>query len=107
MAVLPVGMNDQLRRSRVKVFCPKCEEVYVPSLPTTSSRSIALDGAYFGSSIAHAFLMAYSKMITLPPAVYSYEPKLYGFKVAGKCGSAYYVPPVSGVHDTRKAETDL
>ena len=99
MAVLPVGMNDCLRRSRVKVFCPKCEEVYVPNL--------SLDGAYFGTSIAHAFLKAYQKQITLPPAVYMYEPKLFGFKVAGKRGSAYYTPPVDGIHDTKESETDL
>jgi casein kinase II subunit beta len=29
-SVLPTGMNDKLRVSRVKVFCPKCEEIYVP-----------------------------------------------------------------------------
>ena len=28
--VLPVGMSEELRTSRVKVFCPKCEDVYIP-----------------------------------------------------------------------------
>jgi len=27
---LPIGLNDQPRVSRAKVYCPKCEEVYVP-----------------------------------------------------------------------------
>ena len=82
-AVLPVGMNDLLRRSRVKVFCPKCEDVYIPDNIT----SVALDGAYFGTSLANGFLLAYHKQITMPPAVYMYEPKIYGFKLAGKRGS--------------------
>ena len=48
--VLPVGLADVLRTSRVKVYCPKCEEVYIPKL-----KSINLDGAYFGTSFPHAF----------------------------------------------------
>ena len=28
--VLPIGMSDSLKVSRFKVFCPKCEEVYIP-----------------------------------------------------------------------------
>ena len=26
---LPVGLSDKLRGSRVKMFCPKCDEVYM------------------------------------------------------------------------------
>lgn len=37
----------------------------------------------------------YPKAIILPPKVYFYEPKIYGFKVFGKKGSKYY-KPVSG-----------
>ena len=102
VAVLPVGMDDLLRRSRVKVFCPKCEELYIPS-----TRSVALDGAYFGTSLSHAFLLAYHKQITLPPAVYMYEPKLHGFKLAGKRGSKYYTPVESGIEDTKNTATVL
>lgn len=47
--VVPNAMSDKLRQNRVKVFCPKCEELYIPQ---TSHR---LDGAYFGSSLAHIF----------------------------------------------------
>jgi len=28
--VVPNGMSDKLRQNRVKVFCPKCEEMYIP-----------------------------------------------------------------------------
>lgn len=40
--VLPIAMSEDLSISRVKVFCPKCEEVYVPR-----NRFVDIDGAYF------------------------------------------------------------
>jgi casein kinase II subunit beta len=49
---LPVGLSEKLRNSRVKIFCPKCEEVYMCQ-KTKGSHSGAvtatnLDGSYFG-----------------------------------------------------------
>lgn len=104
--MVPTGMSDKLRCSRVKVFCCKCEEAYVPAI-LNQPRSIALDGAYFGTSIAHTFFATYTKSITLPPKVYFYEPKIYGFKVAGKCGSKYFEPKTATIHDTEEAEEVL
>ena len=66
--VVPNGLSDVLRQNRVKVYCPKCEEMYIPQ------GSNRLDGAYFGSSLAHLFFETYSKVIVLPPKVYFYEP---------------------------------
>ena len=34
-----------------------------------------------------------TQAIILPPKIYHYEPKIYGFKIAGKRGSKYYEPP--------------
>lgn len=50
--VLPVGMSEELRTSRVKVFCPRCEEVYIPK-----KKCPDVDGAYFGCSFPSIFLM--------------------------------------------------
>lgn len=44
--VLPVGPVDKLRVSRVKVFCPCCEESYLPRF-----QNINLDGFFFGTSL--------------------------------------------------------
>lgn len=74
--VLPVGLSDALKTSRFKVFCPRCEEVYLPKF-----RNVNIDGAYFGSSFPHIFLKHYPEAVVLPPKVYFYEPKIYGFKV--------------------------
>lgn len=86
--VLPVGLSDTLRTSRFKVFCPRCEEVYIPK-----SREVNLDGAFFGTSFPHAFLKHYPLAVILPPKVHFYEPKISGFKIVGKRGSCYFDPP--------------
>ncbi len=49
--VLPVGMSEELRTSRVKVYCPRCEDVYIPK-----KKCPDVDGAYFGCSFPHIFL---------------------------------------------------
>lgn len=99
--VLPNGLSDKLRSNRVKVYCPKCEEMYIPQ---TANR---LDGAYFGSSLAHAFLQSYPKAIVLPPKVYYYEPRLFGFTMAGKRGSKYFQPPTKEIMDTRERQKTM
>ena len=110
--VLPVGLSDDLRTSRVKVrkqksttmgfgalickprfvascflqvFCPKCEEVYLPKY-----RNINIDGAYFGTTFPHLFLQSYKEATVLPPKIYQYEPKIHGFKIYKKKGSKYF-----------------
>ncbi len=35
--------------------------------------------------------------IILPPKIYHYEPKIFGFKIAGKRGSEYFKPPTGNV----------
>lgn len=80
--VLPIGLSDELRTSRVKVFCPKCEEVYIPKF-----KSINVDGAYFGTSVSHIFLKTFKEAVVLPPRIFHYEPKIHGFKLFKKTGS--------------------
>jgi len=52
-ATLPVGQSDLLRESSVKLFCPRCEDCYYPR----SSRHKSLDGAFWGTTFAHLFVM--------------------------------------------------
>ena len=86
--VLPVGLSDSLKVSRFKVYCPRCEEVYVPKF-----RSVNIDGAFFGTSFPHHFLKHYKQAVILPPKIYHYEPKIFGFKIVGKRGSKFFDPP--------------
>ena len=42
--------------------------------------------------------MHYPQAVILPPKIYHYEPKICGFKIAGKRGSKYFQPPRGNVH---------
>ncbi len=50
-SVLPLGLSEELSTSRVKVYCPKCHDVYIPR-----QKQMDIDGAYFGTSFPHIFL---------------------------------------------------
>ena len=49
--VLPIGVSEELSTSRVKVYCPRCQDVYTPR-----QKQLDIDGAYFGASFPHVFL---------------------------------------------------
>lgn len=85
--ILPVGLSDSLKTSRFKNYCPRCEEVYLPK-----TRQVNVDGACFGTSFPQVFLLHYPMAVVLPPKIYHYEPKIFGFKIAGKRGSKYFEP---------------
>jgi len=100
--VLPVGLSDSLKVSRFKVFCPRCEEVYIPKF-----RSVNIDGAFFGTSFPHHFLKHYPQAVILPPKIYYYEPKIYGFKVVGKRGSKLFDPPKANIRYNEDSMTGI
>lgn len=92
-------MSDKLRTSRVKVYCPRCEEAYLPKY-----KNMNLDGSFFGTSLAQVFMKHYPNAIILPPKVYFYQPKMYGFQVFGKRGSKFYQPAYGNVRLTENEE---
>lgn len=73
---LPVGQSDIPRQSTVKIYCPKCEDIYSPR----SRFQDNLDGAYFGSTFPHLFLMTYGHLKP-QKASQNYVPRVFGFKV--------------------------
>lgn len=44
--LLPVGLSDSPYQKAVKLYCPRCEDIYSPK----SNRHGSIDGAYFGTS---------------------------------------------------------
>lgn len=84
--LLPVGLSDDLKFSRVKVYCPLCEEVYNPNRRIYND----LDGAYFGTSFPNFFLSAYPDLNPRLKRLKHYIPKIFGFKIVGHRGSKYY-----------------
>lgn len=87
---LPIGLSDLQRTSPVNVFCPRCQELYVPR----STKQAGLDGAYFGTTFAHMFLLTYPDLIFRSPSSSAnafgeiYIPKIYGFRINKE--SSYY-----------------
>eukprot|EP00118_Oscarella_pearsei_P025502 m.308295 g.308295 ORF g.308295 m.308295 type:complete len:230 (+) comp43704_c0_seq1:159-848(+) len=74
--VLPVGLSDIPGEFMVKLYCPKCQDVYNPR----SQRHQHVDGAYFGSSFPHMLMMVHPEL--RPPKTQAkYTPRLYGFKL--------------------------
>jgi len=90
--VLPVGLKDEMGVDTVKIFCPKCQCVYHP--PPIRSRSShhgpggsaagsgAVDGAAFGTTFPHLFLMTFNNLVpdSLDPTS-AYVPRVFGFRV--------------------------
>eukprot|EP00756_Hemistasia_phaeocysticola_P013456 Hpha_TRINITY_DN15282_c4_g18::TRINITY_DN15282_c4_g18_i1::g.66737::m.66737/K03115/CSNK2B; casein kinase II subunit beta len=77
-AVLPVGQSDVMREASVKVYCPQCQDIYYPR----SSRHKSLDGAFWGTTFPHLFIMCNSHIFSnVPRAQRTYVPRIYGFKV--------------------------
>lgn len=84
--VLPVGLRDEIGVDTAKIFCPKCKCVYQP--PPIRSRSGgnggggAVDGAAFGTTFPHLFLMTFNNLVPDPlPQNSAYVPRVFGFRV--------------------------
>jgi len=73
---LPVGTSDVPRVSTVKVFCPKCEDIFYPR----SYYQGNLDGAFFGSTFPHLLLMTFPAYRP-PKSREAYVPRIFGFKL--------------------------
>ena len=53
--LLPVGLSDVPYTKAVKLYCPRCEDLYSPK----SSRHGSIVGAYFGTSFPHMLFLVY------------------------------------------------
>eukprot|EP01045_Picozoa_sp_COSAG04_P018879 COSAG04_NODE_1784_length_5588_cov_2.790854_2_plen_237_part_00 len=73
---LPVGQSDVPRQRTVKIFCPKCDDIYFPK----QSRHMNLDGCYFGTTFPHLFLHMYGDQQP-PLPTEKYTARIYGFKL--------------------------
>lgn len=115
-AVLPVGLREEprpLERERegagggeeadkhgLKLFCPRCRELYHPG-----PAGAVLDGAYWGTSFAHLFLLAFPELdpgrgtegaATAEAAVQERGEQLMQAATRGKGKAPAYVPRVFG-----------
>lgn len=56
---IPVGLSTDTKLSRVKVYCPRCRDIYNPK-----KKFADVDGAFFGQSFPHLLLMVSYIIIT-------------------------------------------
>ena len=75
---LPVGLSDVPRQSTVKLFCPKCEDVFYPR----SGNHGNVDGAYFGTTFPHLFFLVFPHLRPEKKKEEKYVPKVFGFKIS-------------------------
>uniref|UniRef100_A0A7R9TKZ6 Casein kinase II subunit beta n=1 Tax=Micromonas pusilla TaxID=38833 RepID=A0A7R9TKZ6_MICPS len=73
---LPVGTSDIFRTATVKTFCPKCEDIHFPR----SKYQGNIDGAYFGTTFPHLFIMTYGYLKPQRSST-DYVPRIFGFKI--------------------------
>eukprot|EP01105_Mastigella_eilhardi_P006843 TRINITY_DN18358_c0_g1_i1.p1 TRINITY_DN18358_c0_g1~~TRINITY_DN18358_c0_g1_i1.p1 ORF type:complete len:281 (-),score=101.39 TRINITY_DN18358_c0_g1_i1:52-894(-) len=90
--LLPVGLSDLPGNHTVKMYCPRCEELYFPKL----QRHVNVDGAFFGTSFAHLLLMQYPELCPqrANPSQ-RYVPKVFGFRLHKSA-----LPPIAGTQPT-------
>ena len=80
-AVVPVGLSDISGVKGVKLYCPRCEDVYNPP----SKKQTGIDGAYFTTSLPHLVLQMYPQLLPSQKSsdvgAVRYTPKIFGFKI--------------------------
>ena len=74
--VLPIGMSGKPGEEMVKVFSPKCNEVYPPRLLKHSY----IDGVRFGRRFPHMLFMVFPEYRP-PKSTQIYLVGLHGFKI--------------------------
>lgn len=75
-----VGLSDIPGEAMVKLYCPKCMDVYTPK----SSRHHHTDGAYFGTGFPHMLFMVHPEYRPKRPAnqfVPRFVPKFFCINV--------------------------
>jgi casein kinase II subunit beta len=73
---LPVGISDTTNQESVKLYCPRCEDIY----KSKSSRHEHIDGAYFGTTFPHLFFLTFPEL-KMQRSEEAYIPRVFGFRV--------------------------
>ena len=109
--MLPLGLKDEVGYDTVEIFCPKCQCVYHPPPPPSKrGGAAAIDGASFGTTFAHLFLMTFSNLVPDPLTPDStYVPRIFGFRVHSSARQRPATPPLlkGAIHNNNTAATNV
>ncbi|KAJ3432320.1 casein kinase ii subunit beta [Anaeramoeba flamelloides] len=76
---LPIGLSDIIGEAKLKIFCPKCQQIFKPRI----KRHAIMDGAFFGTTFAH-FLMNSAPELRPRRPTHKHVPKIMGFTISDK-----------------------
>jgi casein kinase II subunit beta len=76
---LPYGPSEEIGVSVLRMFCPRCKEVYIADDRISES----IDGAFFGPSWVHLFVQKYERETKVVPRTELKKPmiRLFGFRI--------------------------
>mmetsp|Transcript_14355 Transcript_14355/g.42865 ORF Transcript_14355/g.42865 Transcript_14355/m.42865 type:complete len:274 (-) Transcript_14355:446-1267(-) len=102
---LPIGRSDMPRNYTVHIFCPMCRDIFTPR----SSRSASIDGAYFGTTFPHLFMMTFPELVPHHMSQ-PFVPRIFGFRIHES--SSYHVaganalpsPPIKRRQKSRRVK---
>lgn len=83
--VIPIGISEDSKIARVKIYCPRCKDIYVPK-----KKFADVDGAFFGTSFPHLLLMVTRKTTQTYDDIgpifpkEEFTPTVFGFKIEEK-----------------------
>lgn len=72
-----LGLSDVVAQHTVKLYCPRCLDVYEP---VAGTKAATVDGAYFGTGFPHMVFMTRPEYRP-PRAKGQHEARIYGFRV--------------------------
>lgn len=79
MQLLPCGLSDTVGKHTVRLYCPSCQDLYLPQ----SSRHLCLEGAFWGTSFPGIFLKHFKELeeYVEKKNKEAYDLKVFGFKI--------------------------
>ncbi len=82
--MLPLGLSDTLDGQPLKMFCPRCQELYnCAAQIALGTQHFPLEGSFFGTSATPMLVLSNPQLLTRPPAdEQPHRLRIYGFLIS-------------------------